>query len=121
MSGKYHEHFLSLRASFVELFNSLLTYVCSSVAYFRGLSQFFCLEGVVPGTDTRYVRILRENYLRDPDAGKLKGKLSMFLSDYLRDIGEWEIEGELLRKVPTASNNVVSDRYYMDRLKQLGV
>lgn len=41
--GESHPHFNSIKEAFVGLYNSLLTYVGSSVAYFRGLSQFFCL------------------------------------------------------------------------------
>jgi hypothetical protein len=41
--GESHPHFSTIKTDFVGLYNSLLTYVGSSVAYFRGLSQFFCL------------------------------------------------------------------------------
>jgi hypothetical protein len=40
------EHFGTIKNSFIALYNSLLTYVGCSVAYFRGLSQFFCLEKI---------------------------------------------------------------------------
>lgn len=43
MNQKDHQHFLTIKESFQGLYNALLTYVCSSVAYFRGLSQYFCL------------------------------------------------------------------------------
>lgn len=38
-----HGHFSSIKDEFISLYNCLLTFVGSSVAYFRGLSQFFCL------------------------------------------------------------------------------
>lgn len=38
-----HPHFIALREELMGLYNCLLTFVGSSVAYFRGLSQFFCL------------------------------------------------------------------------------
>lgn len=34
-----HKLFVSLE----KLYNALLTYSCSHIAYFRGLSQYFCL------------------------------------------------------------------------------
>jgi hypothetical protein len=54
------------------LYNALLTYVASSVAYFRGLSQYFCLAGVIEALETKYVSILRDNYLMDSDAKTMK-------------------------------------------------
>lgn len=54
-----HPHFESIRKSYISLYNCLLTYVGSSVAYFRGLSQYFCLSEVAACLQTKYVSILR--------------------------------------------------------------
>lgn len=53
------EAFARIKTSFIMLYNSLLTYVGCSVAYFRGLSQFFCLHNTTACLETKYVSILR--------------------------------------------------------------
>lgn len=70
--------------SFIKLYNSLLTYVGSSVAYFRGLSQLFCLQNISGCLETKYISILRENYLMDNDAINLKAKLTNIIDDYVK-------------------------------------
>ena len=44
----------------------------SSVAYFRGLSQYFCLEPISQEIETKYISLLREKYLKDAEAQTLK-------------------------------------------------
>lgn len=60
-----------------------------SVAYFRGLSQFFCLHRTTACLETSYVSILRENFLMDNDAERLMAKLSQIINDYVQDINSW--------------------------------
>ena len=57
------------------LYNALLTYVGSSVAYYRALSQYFCLDMDSTSINTKYVSILRDNYLVDEETKSLKNKL----------------------------------------------
>lgn len=100
------------------LYNCLLTYVGSSVAYFRGLAQFYCL-GLTSGClETRYVQILRENFLMDNDAEQLIGRLGSIMGGYMGEMADWEVEREVLRKTPNNNQNVVSEGYYMDALRQ---
>lgn len=54
----------------------------------------------------------------DTDAERLMNKLSEIINDYISDIRTWDIEGEVLVKVPNVNYNVVSEKYYMDVLKQ---
>jgi hypothetical protein len=116
--GESHPHFAVIKEDFVSLYNCLLTYVGSSVAYFRGLSQFFCLEFTTGCLETKYVSILRENFLMDKDAEQLIGKLRNIMNGYMGEIVSWDVGREVLRKAPNNNRNVVSETYYMDTLKQ---
>ena len=78
-----------LEDELVRLYNCLLTYVGSSVAYFRGLTQFFCLGLNSDCLETSYVQILRENFLMDKDAEQLIERLSSIMGGYMGKIAEW--------------------------------
>jgi hypothetical protein len=54
----------------------------------------------------------------DKDAEQLIQKLRGIMNNYMGEMGDWEVEREVLRKTPTNNHNVVSDHYYMDILKQ---
>ena len=119
MSEHEFEHFMNIKDNFIHLYNTLLTYSCSSVAYFRGLSQYYCLQNIAGCLETKYVSILRENYLLDSDAVELKKNLGKILLDYLNELKKWEISKEILSKIPNSNYNVVSNEYYMDKFKAL--
>lgn len=70
------------------------------MAYFRGLSQYFCLENVTGCLETKYVSILRENYLMDAEAKVLKSKLKSVIESYVWEIKHWNIETDILGKIP---------------------
>lgn len=123
VSGILIKHFSQqglgvLRDELVLLYNCLLTYVGASVAYFRGLTQFFCLRLTSGCLETRYVKILRENFLMDKDAEQLIGRLGSIMGEYMGEISDWEVENDVLRKKPNNNRNVVAEGYYMDALRQ---
>lgn len=62
------------------LFSILFSSVCSHIAYYRGLSQYFCYRMIgqaekLGATDIKYMLILYGEYLKDTDAIKLTQKL----------------------------------------------
>ena len=101
-----------------KLYNALLTYSCSHVAYFRGLSQYFCLETVF--IESPYIRILHQTIGQDPDTIILRDKLNVIMNDYYGEIYNWSVINNLFKQLPTLNRNIVSDTFYMDRIKKLG-
>ena len=88
------------------------------MAYFRGLSQYFCLETVF--IESPYIRILHQTIGLDPDTILLRDKLHVIMNDYYAEIFNWTVTNNLFKQLPSLSRNIVSDTFYMDRIKNLG-
>lgn len=95
-----------------------MTYSCSHVAYFRGLSQYFCLETVF--IESPYIRILNQTIGLDPDTIIMRDKLNVIMNDYFTEIYNWTVTKNLFKQLPSLNRNIISDTFYMDRIKKLG-
>ena len=70
--------------------------------------------------ESPYIRILHKTIGQDPDTILLRDKLNAIIKDYFGEIYNWTVTNTLLKQLPTLSRNIVSDTFYMDRIKRLG-
>lgn len=50
----------------------------------------------------------------------MRDKLNVIMNDYYGEIYNWNVINNLFKQLPTLNRNIVSDTFYMDRIKKLG-
>jgi hypothetical protein len=78
------------------LYSVLFSSVCSHIAYYRGLSQYFCYQSIDNAknselSDVKYMLILYKEYLKDEDALKLTKKLEGIVEGYKKLVNDWNV------------------------------
>jgi hypothetical protein len=110
---------------FQGLYSALFCFVCSSIGYYRGISQYFCykLIGNVKSNhhcDLKEILTLYAEYLKDENALQLTTRLDEILSNYKVLINGWNIYDNLLNRKPSLNGQIINDDPYLDKLKILG-